>query len=575
MNINDYNKNEQFFINIFREKLHIGAQYLSIPSEICFTFCLNETIHNLRLNIENNKINHLYLIEDFYDFLVEDKIFKKIDESEYYNLLSYLRKAMGGSISSKELILYLSSIKSLFGKKYLGFIYNEVKDSFEGGLVNKSDLYFLYTTFLNEIIVNRCSYHCLINLYDCFSEGKFDSLLSFINYLWDSCENIEMLVPIKNCEYEDQMFLKDYNQIEEINGIKYLKIYENGTIDHIRLFEKHKKRIDVYFNLIKFYGSSNIDYSYDNKAFVTKKILNSTIGLPLRKITSYNPFLGSSEMRENSLSTMYNLFEKDNNDLYYSINSILAYAERDNDILNSASFVDNWISIESLIKLSNNRSGIDGVTFYIPKILAIEFFRKDLNTLLKAIYRSVTLEKFVQFVWEDNLKESYSKNEYLKWKLQRYVDIVKNPKKLYEELLNIEKKLEKDLKRIYIIRNEYVHSSNVDAWNNTSKIKIKHLLSYSLDCVFKTLNSKIKNEYHIKGDDVFSDIVKNYNNRNNVLLALSGEYKINDKKISKEYIGTNLERYKIITNIILNRRNCLNAYYENQNSVQKRKLKLY
>ena len=38
---------------------------------------------------------------------------------------------------------------------------------------------------------------------------------------------------------------------------------------------------------------------------------------------------------------------------------------------------------------------------------------------------------------------------------------------------------------------------------------------------------------------------ENYNNRNNVLLALSGEFKIDNRKISKDVIGLNIEKYKI------------------------------
>ena len=512
------------------------------------------------------------MIEDFYYFLIEDEIFKKIDESEYYNLLNYLQRAIGGAISSEELNLYLIHVKRIYTKKYLTSIYNEIKLSFNTEDKSKEELYFLYVSFLNEIIVNRCCYQALISVYEDFSKGKFESLEKFIEYLWDfEDENIEILVPMKNCRSEDQVFLRNYNQIEEIDNVKYLKIYEQGTIDYIRLFEKQKKRIDVYFNLIKFYGSSNIDYSYDTKAIVKKKFLEEVIELPLRDITSYNPFVGSPELREMSLSSMYTLFDKANYDLYFSINDILAYAERDNDVMNSASFVDNWISIESLVKLSNNRVGIDGVSFYIPKMLSLEFLRKDLHTLLKAIYKKMTIEKFIKLVIENELKESYSKNEYLKWKLSKYIEIIKKPKLLYDELQRIEKKIEKDIKRIYIIRNEYVHSSNGYVWNNTSKIKIKHLLSFSLDSVFKILNNSIKNEfYSVNGDDIFSDIMKNYNNRNNVLLALSGEFKIDNRKISKDVIGLNIEKYKIITNIILNKRNSLNVFYEMQNVNRKK-----
>lgn len=569
MDYNIYSKNEQFLICIFREKLHLNSQYLSLPSEICFSFCVNETIHNLKLNIENSKINHLYLIKDFYDFVVKDSILKKIDESEYYNLLNYLQKALGGSISSKELLLFLTSIKALFQKKYLNEIYNEVLTSFNDENIDNDSLYFLYSTFLNEIIVNKCSYQCLIYLFNDFNKNnKFENLYKFLDYLWKNCdENIEILVPIKNWKSEDLKFLSTYNQIEEIGDLKYLKIYENNTIDYVFLFQKQKKRIDTYFNFIKFYGSSNIDYSFDQKSIIKRKVIDDSIDVPLREIISYNPFTGTKEMRENSITTMYSLYDAEAYNLYYSINDILSYAERDNDLLSSASFVDNWIAIESLIKLSGNKNGIEGVVYYLPKILAVEFLRKDLNTLLKVLYKEMTIERFIKLVIEDNLKMSYSRNAYLKWRLSKYIDILKNPKELDNELSRIEESIERDLRRIYIIRNEYVHSSNNDVWNNTSKLKIKHLLSFTLDCVMRTINNNVKSEHYlIDGEDIFSDILKNYNNRKNVLQALSGDFKINDKKISKNSVGQQLEKYKIMSNIILNKRNSLNIYYERNDS---------
>lgn len=569
MNINDYKRNEQFLINILTEKLHHKTQYISLPSEICFTFCLNETIRNLKLNVDNPKINHLYLIEDFYNFLVEDKIFKKIDESEYYNLLNYLHRTIGGSTSSRELYLYLVSIRNILGKKYINSLYDEIEKSLDNENLSYEEMNFLYNTFLNEIIVNRCCYRCLSLLLDEFYNDKFENLIDFIRYLYGYYdENVEILVPIKNWEKNDINFLIKFNQIEDINNIKYLKIYENGEIDYISLFETHKKRIDSVLNLIKFYGSSNIDYCYENDAIVKRRYLNDEFLIPLKNITVYNPFMGSEGLREISLQTLLTLSDNDNMSLYYAINDILAYAERDNDILSSASFVDNWIALESLIKLSNHKTGIEGVSLYIPKMLSIDFFRKDLNTLLKVVHRNMSVERFVELVIEEKYTGSHSKNEYLKWKLSKYIDIIKQPKLLLQKLNLIEKTIEKDLKRIYIIRNEYVHSSNIDAWNNTSKLKIKHLLSFSLDTFFKTLNSNIKSDHlNVTGEQVFSDIMKNYNNRQNVLLAINGDFKINDKKISKDIVGATLRKYQIITNIILNRRNSLNIYYDNNQLV--------
>lgn len=274
--------------------------------------------------------------------------------------------------------------------------------------------------------------------------------------------------------------------------------------------------------------------------------------------------MGSEGLRDISLQTLSTLSEKDNMSLYYAINDILAYAERDNDILSSSSFVDNWIALESLIKLSKQKTGIDGVSLYIPKMLSIDFFRKDLNTLLKAVHHNMSIEKFVKLIIEEKYTGTHSKNEYLKWKLSKYINIIKQPKLLVQELNLIEKAIEKDLKRIYIIRNEYVHSSNIDVWNNTSKLKIKHLLSFSLDTFFKTLNSNKKSDHlNVTGEQVFSDIMKNYNNRQNVLLAINGDFKINDKKIPKDIVGATLVKHQIITNIILNRRNSLNIYYDN------------
>lgn len=568
MNNISYNKNELFFIQMCREKLHIKCQYLSLPNEICFTFCLNEAIYLLKLNIDNPKINHLVLLEDFLTFMINDVVLKSIDESEYYNLLDYLNRLNGGSIVIKEVYSYLIFIRSLYKNKYLNTIYAKVIESFEKDNLDNDALYGLYSSFINEIIFNKCCYRCLINLFDDFqTKNKYINLNEFLKYIWEENDSIEILLPLKNTDKKEINYFIDneLNQVVELNNKYYLKIYNNQNIDYVTLFERQKIRIDSYFNFLKYYGTSKIEFDLDENIYIKRNTMNDEIQIKLREILTYNPYFVKDEMRDYSLVSMRKLYENKNFELYCKINDIFSYAERDNDILSSASFVDSWISLESLIKLSGIKTGFEGVQFYIPKMLSLDFFRKNLNTLLKATYKQYLIENFVKEVLDGSIRESKVKNEYLKWKIRKYIGIINNSCLIDQELKRIESEIEKDLRRLYIIRNEYVHSSSNDVWNNIAKIKMKHILAFSIDVLMKTLNNNIKAEnYNVNGVWLFSDIIKNYNNRVNVLRVMSGKFKIDGKTVGRKDFEPSLSLHEIIINIILNKRNSLNIFHGEQ-----------
>lgn len=266
----------------------------------------------------------------------------------------------------------------------------------------------------------------------------------------------------------------------------------------------------------------------------------------------YEYFISEKAIIASTLTSLKALYENENS-LYYQINNILSYAEKDNDFMSVSSFVDHWIALESIIKLSEEKNGFDGAIYYIPKALAVQYFRKDLNAVLK--YYKCSVEDFAVSVCnKDESRFVKAKNPYVRYRLHQYFEILSDKKKFVDTINEIESGLSNDLMRIYIIRNEYVHASNIRASNTMEKYKVKRLLSDFLDTFFKSLHAHIKNEhYKVSGANIFSDILKRYNTRSQMFRVLRGEYKLDGKLYGLCNLTLSTSYDKILANIILDR----------------------
>lgn len=574
INFKNCNEAEKFFLSCLGEQLFYAAQYDYLPSCTCFSYCMNELVRNCKIYLETHKkINHLELTEDFYEYMKKDVIFKLIDESQYYVLLNWLKEVSAKSANIEEGYTYFVKTRNI----YSGIYINKVKEEITLLLRNDSKEFEkiedLTSIFINELLSQKLSYLYFVSIYYEFQrKDNFTSLYEFIDYLFNEndTENIEMYLPLKDCTSRDIEFLKSKQEIVQLeDGVYYCKIY-NNCVDYYELCEKNRRRIESLLNFFKFYRDSNIDFDYSGKVKIIRRKIEDQFDIPFKTLLTYKFFCGKDSIIK---QTIHNLdcLDKNNNILYYKINNILHYAEKDNDILNSSSYVDNWIALESLVKLSEVHSGYDGVKYYIPKLLAVKYFRQELNATLKRAYYKgnvLTVEEFIKCSIDDEGQKicEKAKNKYYEYRLKKYSNIIKDYAALSVCITNIQKRLEKDIERIYLIRNEYVHSSNINVANNMQKIKLKRILADTIDCFNKSLNANVSNGYHdVTGRDIFSDLERKYLVEKITMDLFNG--KVNHgEKIGKKQIVSELNKAEIICNIVFERRTTLNrtTYMENK-----------
>lgn len=564
-NYNQYNETEKFFLECLNERLFRYAQYNHLPNCTCFSYCINELARNCKIYLETNKkINHLSLCEDFYEYMIDDIIFKLIDESQYYVLTNLLKDIKSNSANIKSAYTYITKTRSIYCMLYL----NKTKEYLYELLRNDTKDYEkvekITDVFINELLSQKLSYLFLVNIYRQFlHDNIFDSVYKLFEYLLneDNSENIEMYLPLKDCKTRDIEFISVKQEIVQYEDIYYCKIYDN-CVDYFDLCITNKRRIESILNFFKFYRNSNIDFDYSKKVKVIRKKIGDEFEVSFKDLLTYKYFVGKDSIINQTVHNL-EILDNNNNILYYKINNILHYAEKDNDMLNASSYVDNWIALESIVKLSEVWSGYEGVKFYVPKMLAVKYLRQEINASLKNAFKNrtqVKLEEFIESCIKDNEYKicDGAKNTYYIYKLKKYATIISSFELLSKNVSAVQKRLERDIERIYLIRNEYVHSSNINAVNNMQKIKLKRILADTIDCFNKSLNGNVSNNfYSVSGEDIFSDLERKYLVEKTTLDLYNS--KINyGSKIGPKNIVSPLEKHEVICNIIFERRTTLN-----------------
>lgn len=564
LNYNELNEAERFFVDCLNERCNHSSTYNMIPTTVCFSYCINEIVKIFHLYNESNKrINHFELCDDFYEFLLNDSIFKQIDEAQYYLMLRLVKSLSGGAANYAESENFFVACKGIFVSKYFDTLYNNLISLLKNNNIDDVEyLENIINTFINEILSQKCTYmyFCSIVL-DLLNKDLFENIYDFIEYISEKkCrypDNIEMYLPLKNVEHREFAFIKTKQDVVSIDETYYCKIYASKTIDYYRMCELNMRRIKSIFNIYRFNRDTRIDFDYSKEVIVKRATLNDEFKVGFRDLITYKYFVGKQNIIEQTIKSL-DIVSKHDSVLYYTYNNILDYAEKDNDFLTVSSYVDNWIALESIIKLSGSRVGFEGVMFFVPKLLSIKYLRQEINFSLKNAFhdKSVTLEKFVDICIKNKELACLEKCQslYYKHKLEKYIAMLGNYTNIREYIKSIEKRLEFDIQRIYLVRNEYVHSSNLAAYNNLQKIKLKRILADVIDAFTKSLNGNINVErYTVSGKDIFSDILRKYMSHDTALEIMSGKYKTDNQKVGKKSLVSALDEYEILKNIIFER----------------------
>ena len=299
----------------------------------------------------------------------------------------------------------------------------------------------------------------------------------------------------------------------------------------------------------------------------------------MNDILKYDYYKGTNKIIDSSISTLKKLtgyYQKEENILAKDFFNIIDYSEKDNNTLSIEQFINKWIALETLYSKSPTRSGFDSVLNYMPTILAIDFFRKQLSAILKK--SNISRNKIEYFIEEcyNNSIDTYImkiKSKYYREKVIEYKEILINPIKLQIELNKIMERIKMSVYRIYIFRNKYVHTGETQSYYDIPQYLLCQILALSIDKFMKSINDLDQMEVNnITWDIVFNSILNKYSTIFNAIKILSENYKVNNNFIiRKEEILTNKDTINnIILKIILEmhinlfevreKRNCRNIF---------------
>ena len=176
--------------------------YFCMPSNDCFTYCLNELKNALENQLEENIKNNyaLELSKWFYMFLENDRILKCVDSLRFSQLLLLLKNISEGKVHNKKdtittLIHIRNSVSLLYFKK--------IKDELLR-LSTLDTVDYDYADYLIELFLNECLardvdirfFHTTIEWYEGNNFQTFKSFLEF--YVNKTSISYDIYIPIKN-----------------------------------------------------------------------------------------------------------------------------------------------------------------------------------------------------------------------------------------------------------------------------------------------------------------------------------------------------------------------------------------
>lgn len=517
-----YTDSEYLFKCFLCSKLDLKASYLDIPDNNCFSLCINEVIKNLGQNMEkpiNDYSNAL--IKNFYNYLINDNILKNEFPALYGSLLSKFKEYLaGGKLSKKELYGYLLDVRKRNYSSYFKALFKEIERLIK--IVEISDVKYsikIYNIFLNELLAKGIDIRFLyFSLSELDTNNVFDNFQNYLKYIanikpFDN-DVLDILVPIKVGK-EQETFLeicdKRNQKYEIIDNVVYCKIYDCYSNDFFTLIEEQLIRISSIFDLMKLYTYYTPAFNNELDIKIKSKKLAKDFTIPFHYI---NQFTGNKPYTKHIYNTINSLDASKETDVvfYHKILNTLSYAEKDLNYKNSSAFVDTWIALETLCSISEVKNGYEAVQHYVPKLITTTIIRQNINNYLiksyKNYFKDIKLEEYLSQITLEDCNEFLEKipNRFNRFELTTWAEILKEPKSLMQFIQKLQDQLYIDILRIYMLRNEYVHSCNLNAFQTLEFYKLKSIFNIVIDEFFRCLtNRKDKDESRLGiGFDIFN-----------------------------------------------------------------------
>lgn len=569
------NRFENLFIRTLSERTYVNTSFLQLPSNNSFTGCVKEILNCLKKEINGiiNSDNSNVLIANFYNWLSSENLIKEYDYLFYCQLLQTLKQySEGQKVSKTEKYAFFEYVNKSKIHKYRFSLYNRITLCFDNDSCDDKTYEYI-NLFINELLAVGTSYQFLRFVYKCYKENKFQSFKDFISYIFfGNMDSLDIYIPISNYQIADnELFDIKKQKIEKIEEKYYCKVYDNNTMDFYFIIRENIVRIDSLFNILRFYNNSQISFDFNDYIIINSKYFGEEFKISMRDIMFYRSKHYGQKYLKSSVEALEKLksIEKES---YHKILNVISYAEKDQDILNSSSYVDNWISLETLTSMSGRNKGFESVKQLIPKLLSVKVIFDDAyckfalikKNLIKYDIKLNKLEDFIKLAHDNSFNYSLIKDDYIRIITERLAKRFSSISLFKKYIDYVENSLSIDLLRIYVLRNEYVHTSNIQAFSSMQHFKLKHILSATIDEFFRILDNRIDKDVSDYGIvfDAFSEVINKYEIRKTAFSSLTETQKLLNGKV---VLNTNLEEQKIsyetfVFNVLINNTSLFRKY---------------
>ncbi len=569
------NQFETYFFTFLKVKTDVNNCYFDFPTNDSFTYCIRE-LFQCQENVLKDNRNNNYIVEvatHFYEFLEKDRILKKVNSLDYAILMDDLKDiSEGKKLVTKEKFTFYLNMWHRNSNKYFRQICSEIIKLHNFDSNDYQYVYELSELFLNEILARDIDIRYIHKTVLSYESGIFGNFDNYINYFINRSESsYNIYLPIKNAHEKDVELLRKREQtLELVDGIVYAKVYLNNCIDYFTIINDHMTRIASMFNLLKLYTKTKIDFDFEKNIKVENigRYHFGTIELPFEEIVVYKgaaPYL----QHLNSAIDNLNKLAKKERENYHKLLNIVTYAEKDNDIISTSAYVDCWIALESLVSLSGRDSGYSAVREYLPIIISSKVFINKLTYLLSCSFsrKRISAEDFIRMSYNKTIVNELDDidNPFFLTELKKLSEIFIDFKRLREYFRVNEKSLKMDILRIYMLRNEYVHESNLTAFHSLQPYKLKNYLTSLIDEFFKSLALKIGTDYVSEFGytyDIFTKIIEKNQMRELLFQYVCEKRKTKNAKNDLDIleIGSTIGEDEVMINIVLNNTNVLKKY---------------
>lgn len=391
--------------------------------------------------------------------------------------------------------------------------------------------YLLSNNYSPKYLYNRTEYFTRQNNYKNRNfEEQFDHVLSILNsridtytvcfafhtrHLHKLTSHPSILNATLRTDIADLFDKQNINKLNPDNTYNIYALIDVETTDYISASFKAKEKLDVLIDLMNFH---DLLHSRDIKdTCLTKVKIDTKTYIKEVKLGTLLSFVTVTSTKEyykyfDFMLDLNNRLEVNSSDRLKRSLHYLRLSKDTNSL--EQKLLNIWIALESLFDSQGNTI-IGNISSWLPQVYATSSVRDRLNYLLDLLIKykvqiptdvkekyqleinhftqDVSLSVFCTIFYD---KESINKvfstiteKEFLKFRMYSTFLELKNPKKVLSRINKTSIDVDRQLKRIYVLRNKLTHQ----AQRGTVKGQIvNHLFEYTMMCyhaIFTTLEN--------------------------------------------------------------------------------------